>query len=235
MFGKRKKELAKASIDLKNHKWYQGGLDLGDGTVSEAQVDCNDIWVKMGIDKKEIKGKRVLDIACCTGFFAFKASELKAKSVLGFDINQNEIEMANKVKLNRKIKNIEFLSCPFEGFDWGKYGPFDVSFAVRCLYHLKGGNILKTICDNTKSTLVLFTMLWREDNPSHIGLVGWEGQTWRYIPTFKQLEKDLEANGFKIELTSALFPWQLESCKIVESENVYGNTAQRIIIKAKRK
>jgi ubiquinone/menaquinone biosynthesis C-methylase UbiE len=60
------------------------------------------------LNKIGIEGKDILDFGCGDGRYAFKFSELGAKSVLGIDISPGMIELANQ-KLSANHKNIQFI------------------------------------------------------------------------------------------------------------------------------
>ncbi len=83
-----------------------------------------------------LKGKRVLDIACNSGFWSFQCALLGA-DVVGFDARPELIEQGNLIKSIVGLNNVEFRVLDFwdmnpESLD----GTFDVVLNLGILYHL---------------------------------------------------------------------------------------------------
>ena len=83
-----------------------------------------------------LRGKRILDIACNSGFWSIQCALLGAE-VVGFDARVELIEQANLIKSIVGVNNIEFrvldfwdLSPQFLG------GTFDIVLNLGILYHL---------------------------------------------------------------------------------------------------
>lgn len=219
---------------LVGRRWYQGGIDFGQGQASAAQVDCNEIWRALDVRDEDVRGKRVLDICCNEGFFALKAASLGAARVTAFDQELDYLEAAREVQRRMGFDQIDFLHLPYALVPWKEWAPFHTTFFLRAIYHLQEGvESLRQACDMTQETLFLMVMLWSFPNPEHLGLKGWEHQRWRYIPTFEQLEADLAACSFVIEHVDALHSQQLLDCGLVPGGNKI-QTAHRIAIRARR-
>jgi len=80
---------------------------------------------------KEIswKSKKVLDVGCGTGFFAFKAAK-KGANVLGIDFSKEAIAIAKKKYTLRNLK--------FENLDVKKItGKYDIIVSIGTLEHMK--------------------------------------------------------------------------------------------------
>ncbi len=83
-----------------------------------------------------LKGKRVLDIACNSGFWSLQCALLGAE-VVGFDARPELIEQANLLKSIIGLDNVDFRVLDFwdmspEALD----GTFDVVLNLGILYHL---------------------------------------------------------------------------------------------------
>ena len=69
---------------------------------------------------------KVLDIGCNMGFFSLYSSRY-AKKVVGFDINENLIEIANYAKERLGIDNVDFHHGDFNSYQYAE--KFDVIYA----------------------------------------------------------------------------------------------------------
>jgi 2-polyprenyl-3-methyl-5-hydroxy-6-metoxy-1,4-benzoquinol methylase len=83
-----------------------------------------------------LAGKRVLDIACNSGFWSVQCALLGAQ-VVGFDARPELIEQANLIKKITGVENVEFRLLDF----WDMTpealgGQFDVVLNLGILYHL---------------------------------------------------------------------------------------------------
>ena len=83
-----------------------------------------------------LKGKRVLDIACNSGFFSLQCALLGAE-VVGFDARPELIEEANLLKRITGIANVEYRVLDFSEMTPETLGgTFDVVLNLGLLYHL---------------------------------------------------------------------------------------------------
>jgi len=83
-----------------------------------------------------LRGKRVLDIACNSGFWSIQCALLGA-DVVGFDARAELIEQANLIKSIVGVRNVDFRLLDF----WEMSpellgGKFDVVLNLGILYHL---------------------------------------------------------------------------------------------------
>ena len=83
-----------------------------------------------------LEGKRVLDIACNSGFWSIQCALLGAE-VVGFDARSDLIDQGNLIKSIVGINNVEFKVLDFwdmspQSLD----GTFDVVLSLGILYHL---------------------------------------------------------------------------------------------------
>lgn len=83
-----------------------------------------------------LQGKRVLDIACNSGFWSIQCALLGAE-VIGFDARHELIEQANLVKRIVGVENVEFKVMDFWDMSPTSLGgTFDVVLNLGILYHL---------------------------------------------------------------------------------------------------
>lgn len=81
-------------------------------------------------------GDKLLDLGCGSGWLSLYFADL-GMNVLGVDLSQEQINDANKLKLSRKMSNIEFLCSDFTHWESGEYKEkFDAVFVNAFLHHL---------------------------------------------------------------------------------------------------
>lgn len=78
-----------------------------------------------------VKGKRVLDIACGTGYGSQMLSLAGAKAVVGVDLCPQTVEYAKK---HYRESNIEFVCADAEQFEW--HEQFDVVVSFETIEHV---------------------------------------------------------------------------------------------------
>lgn len=81
-------------------------------------------------------GIRCIDIACHQGWFASQVAIRGAKSVLGLDVKESHIEMANAIKCMSSLGNIEFDLKNLYDINRRELGTFDLTLLLGILYHL---------------------------------------------------------------------------------------------------
>jgi SAM-dependent methyltransferase len=90
----------------------------------------------MQAQNHSLKGKRVLDIACNSGFWSLQCALLGAE-VVGFDARAELIEQANLVKSIVGLNNVEFKVLDFWDMSPQSLGgTFDIVLNLGILYHL---------------------------------------------------------------------------------------------------
>jgi SAM-dependent methyltransferase len=82
-----------------------------------------------------LKGKRVLDIACNSGFWATQCALLGA-DVTAFDARPELIEQANLIKSIVGADNVQFQVLDFWDMSPERLGTFDLVLNLGILYHL---------------------------------------------------------------------------------------------------
>lgn len=113
-----------------------------------------------------LRGKRVLDIACNSGFWSLQCALLGAE-VVGFDARPELIEQANLLKSLTGLENVEFRTLDFWEMTPEALGrTFDVVLFVGVLYHLpKPLEALERALAMCDGHLVLDTAVYTADAP----------------------------------------------------------------------
>jgi SAM-dependent methyltransferase len=113
-----------------------------------------------------LKGKRVLDIACNSGFWAIQCALLGA-DVVGFDARPELVEQSNFIKSIVGIENVEFRLLDFwEMSPQSLDGTFDVVLNLGILYHLPDPlEVLKLTKTMAHKTIILDTGVYFSDAP----------------------------------------------------------------------
>jgi SAM-dependent methyltransferase len=80
--------------------------------------------------------ENLLDLGCGGGWLSLHFAE-KGMDVLGVDISHEQINAANKSKIDKKLENLEFVCCDFIQWDTEKYKEnFSNVFVNAFLHHL---------------------------------------------------------------------------------------------------
>jgi len=82
-----------------------------------------------------LTGKRVLDIACNSGFWSIQCALLGAE-VIGFDARAELIEEANLLKSIVGTNNVQFTILDFWDMNPKELGQFDIVLNLGFLYHV---------------------------------------------------------------------------------------------------
>lgn len=114
--------------------------DFDDWTVSSTSHDTLRLILK---ETGSIKGKTILDIGCCTGYFGYHLARRGAK-VTGVDRNRTRIEIAEHMRryngANRR--NPLFITTSFEEYLKGA-GRFDAALMLNLIHHYMRENLDK--------------------------------------------------------------------------------------------
>lgn len=106
-----------------------------------------------------LKGKRVLDLGCGMGEMTKYYSKLGASFVLGVDISQNMLDIANKTN---KLDNIEYKLLPLEEIDKIN-DKFDVVISSLAFHYIQDYNkLIKDIYNLLNNDGIL---LFSQENP----------------------------------------------------------------------
>ena len=121
-----------------------------------------------------LKGKRVLDIACNSGFWSIQCALLGAAQVIGFDARDELIEQADLVKSVVGLDNVEYRVLDFWDMNNKTLnGPFDVVLNLGILYHLpKPLEALELTKSVASDTILLDTAVSKAAGP--VVQIQWE-------------------------------------------------------------
>jgi tRNA (mo5U34)-methyltransferase len=119
-----------------------------------------------------LQGKRVLDIACNSGFWSLQCALLGAE-VVGFDGRQELIDQANLLKSITGAQTAEFQLLDFWDMSPETLGTFDVVLNLGILYHLpKPLEALELTRAVARNIVLLDTVVYRSEKP--LIQLGWE-------------------------------------------------------------
>jgi tRNA (mo5U34)-methyltransferase len=109
-----------------------------------------------------LQGKRVLDIACNSGFWSMQCA-LRGANVVGFDARPQNIEQANLVKRVVGIDNVEFKVLDFWDMSLQSLGgAFDIVLCLGFLNHLPYPiQALQVIKNMARKHILLDTSLYQ--------------------------------------------------------------------------
>jgi SAM-dependent methyltransferase len=108
-------------------------------------------------------GKRILDIACNSGFWSIQCGLLGAE-VVGFDARPELIDQAKLVKSIVGMDHVNFQVLSIEEMKPERLGRFDAVLNLGILYHLPDPlGALTATKAMTKSVIVVDTALWAVD------------------------------------------------------------------------
>ena len=103
--------------------------------IKDGRVGSLITWENTRNSGISLYNKSVCDIGCFNGYFSFKAEEVGAKEVIGFDADAPAIETCNKLKELRE-SNCQFVGRRF-GNDWFFDKNYDVIMSFNMLHHVR--------------------------------------------------------------------------------------------------
>jgi len=91
----------------------------------------------LGMREDDYKGKRVLDLGCGTGEYAMWYASHGAAEVVGVDLSDGSLELANKKKDESGLENVRFLKRDILHLDKDEFPDdmFDYAYSVGVLHH----------------------------------------------------------------------------------------------------
>lgn len=187
------------------------------------------IWRKKAIQKlKEIKPKRILDIATGTGDFALASLKLEPTEVIGVDISEGMLEVGREKMKARNVDSIITLKLgdseelPFED---NYFDALTVGFGVRNFQNLEKGlaEMLRVIRVGGKVIILEFS------KPKKFPVKQGYGFISKYVIPFfgKRISKDEKAYAYLPESIAA-FPEGKEMMDIL-SKLGYKNVEQDLV------
>lgn len=91
----------------------------------------------------DVRGKRVLDLACGEGFYTRQLRQLGAVRVVGVDISPQMIELAREQE-RRESMGVEYVCADVE--DLACQGEFDIVVAAYLLHYAKSEQAMMRMC-----------------------------------------------------------------------------------------
>jgi SAM-dependent methyltransferase len=199
---------------INSFPYWHYSFDLGDGVI----INPEDITGARGVrdfiwpavlelcGRKDLKGLRVLDIACNAGYWSLQALNSGAEYVLGIDARPMHIEQSELVRdalgldparLQYRLMNIYDLSPDI-------VGTFDVCLAFRILHHLRHPLLaIERIRDVCRSYVVFDVRLLLAEGKL-LGMKAEDGSNSlhgvddvAFNPTKAAVELMLESSGFR--------------------------------------
>ena len=155
-----------------------------------------------------LRGKRVLDLGCCQGFWSFKATAVGADFCLGIDSSPTFIREARALATLLGNKNCEFRCAHLEEApSWEGLAPFHVTLFLGLFYHLTDPIfVFRKAMQLTQETIVVdteitthedcrLTLVPRDMNEPTTRSSNLTSRI-RTIPTKKALQELLKDSGF---------------------------------------
>ena len=121
---------------LDEYAWYHR-ISLRDGVVTPGveRYEPYQAAVLHRLRQLDVRGKRVLDVGCRDGLFAFEAERMGAAAVVGIDNNLSK--GAVELLVPYFGSKIELLELNLVDLEAETLGPFDVVLLAGVLYHLR--------------------------------------------------------------------------------------------------
>jgi len=170
-------------------------------------VGIDKIWRKKAVKMlRELKPKRILDLATGTGDFALESLKLQPEEIVGVDISEGMLEVGRQKMKKRGVDNIISMrlgdseDLPFED---GYFDAFTVGFGVRNYENLEKGlaEMLRVLRPGGKGIVLEFS------KPKKFPVKQYYAFHSRYIIPFfgKRISKDDKAYAYLPESVAA-FP-----------------------------
>jgi tRNA (mo5U34)-methyltransferase len=149
------KETASAVRDklFKTGWWHS--IDLGDGHISPGVHTIEELrenYARLDLPD-DLTGKRVLDIGCWDGFYAFEAERRGAAEVVAIDYWRSE----KFFEAHRALKsNVKFHEMSVYDIGREKFGSFDIVLFLGVLYHVRHPLLaLERVCEITRDIAII--------------------------------------------------------------------------------
>ncbi|MDK2970665.1 MAG: hypothetical protein PWP23_420 [Candidatus Sumerlaeota bacterium] len=144
---------------------------------------------------------RVLDLACCEGYYAIEFA-LKGAQVVGIEGRDVHVERANFVRQEMGLQNVEFYVDDVRNLSRAKHGTFDVVICAGILYHLEAPDLFEFLesIGEVCSRLAFFE--------THIALASetsrqYKGRTY-WGSEFREHEESLSPDARRANLWASL-------------------------------
>lgn len=147
----------------------------------------------------KFKGKRVLDIGCGPGRLAIGAALRGASQVLGLDVSEEMIKIANEqAKQSKVAEKCKFVQGEFLRYQFSNY--FDYTFAIGMIEYTENPTaVLRRIFRLTQDTAILTfpeKWAWREFFEK---LPQYRTECQRYYYTEARIHELMGIAGFEVQ------------------------------------
>jgi SAM-dependent methyltransferase len=114
-----------------------------------------------------LRGKRVLDLGCCQGYWSFEATQAGAASCLGIDSSAAFVAEARALRALNGADTCEFRQAHLEDDPWWDgLDAFDVTLFLGLFYHLAEPTyVLRRAMALTRETIVVDTVVMPGEEP----------------------------------------------------------------------
>ena len=132
-------------------------------STREADEEMGWRLLMLGIRKEDFAEKSVLDLGCGTGEYALWYAANGAKEVVGIDLSDGSLKIANRKKEESKIGNIRFVKGDILKISSDDFPDdyFDYSYSVGVLHHTGDPEAgFKNLCRMTKPGGVVVVSLY---------------------------------------------------------------------------
>ena len=148
-------------------------------------------------------GSKILDVGCGIGIVALNiANKLSQSSIIGIDINKQNIEMANQLLFQTNLENVQFVHG-----DINDQLDINTDYVIlsNVLEHIENRTeFLKNIQKITKSDKFLirvpnFSRDWQMAMRKELGIYYFSDNDHKIEHTYEELEQELKGAGFTIK------------------------------------
>src|SRR5262249_41555555 len=199
---------------INSFPYWHYSFDLGDGVIinpkdaTSSRGTRDFIWpaVLALCGREDLKGLRVLDIACNAGHWSLQALNSGAEYVLGIDARPMHIEQAELVRdaLGLDPARLQYRLMSIYDLSPDIVGTFDVCLAFRILHHLRHPLLaIERIRDVCRSYVVFDVRLLCAEGK----LLKMKAEDWSnslhgvdgaaFLPTKAAVELMLKSSGFR--------------------------------------
>lgn len=100
----------------------------------------------------DVRGRRVLDLACGEGFYSRRLKAAGAACVVGVDVSREMIELAREAERERPL-GVDYLRADVQELDNADLGSFDIVVAAYLLHYAPDEAALARMCANIAARL----------------------------------------------------------------------------------
>ncbi|MEA2092815.1 MAG: class I SAM-dependent methyltransferase [Patescibacteria group bacterium] len=217
------------------------GDDFNKNEDTDFQKRFNELFYS-----QKVENKNVLDLGCGNGRYAEFFCRKQAKKVVGTDFNDSMIDLANKRKKEKQLKQMEVIKADMNDMET-KEGAFDFIFSYFSLVHAEdiekvmsdlgrmlfvGGEILIATSIILPSGEEKIKELPRKSVPVIININDKEVKVDDFIYTTEEYKSAVEKSGLKIEIMEEFSTEEISIDPSFPNKDAFN--LKYCIIKAKR-